>query len=58
MFNFIRNVLLDTHKANIQRKLDQYQLLVDSGVDEKSDRMIELQIELTKSVASFKATWA
>ncbi len=52
MFNFIRNVLLDTHKANIQRKLDQYQLLVDSGVDEKSDRMIELQIELTKSVAS------
>jgi hypothetical protein len=58
LFNFIRDVCLDTHKAGIQRKIDQYKLLVQSGVDEKSDKMVELQIELAGSVADFNAFWS
>lgn len=58
IFGFIRDVCLDTHSACIQRKIDQYKLLVEAGIDEKSDRMVELQIELAGSVAHFKKFWS
>ena len=57
MINFFRDVLLDTHKACVQRRLDQYKILVEAGVDETSEQMVTLQIEIAGSLAHFKKTW-
>ncbi len=57
MFGFISDVCRDIQFKSVQRKIDAYELLVKGGVDETSDKMIELQIELAEDVAHLKQVY-
>jgi len=57
MFGFIGDICREVQFKSIQRKLDAYELLVNAGVDEKSDKMIDLQIEIAEDAAHLKGIY-
>lgn len=57
MFNFIRNACFDVQRKGIERKLATLKLLLDSGINENSDRIVELKIEVAEDVAHFKSIY-
>ena len=57
MFEFIKSVTFDIQKKSIERKMEVYKVLAESGVSESSDKMIDLQIEIAKDAMRFKHIW-